>query len=113
MFRYMTWKTRGQQAADTEMSPETLSGKSTYRVGHFKDIPHAWNSGRHTKANYRVSEDSKQVHGVREANGNVKTIPAYFDVLIFESTTTDVFQKSNSEKRLTHIWNQSWENCFK
>ncbi len=109
----MTWKTRGQQAADDEMSPETLNGKSTYRVGHFKDIPHAWNSGRHTKASYRVSEDPKQVHGVREANGNVKTIPAYFDILIFESTIVDVFQKSNSEKRFTYIWNQSWDNCLK
>lgn len=95
----MTWKTRGQQAADTEMSPETLNGKSTYRVGHFKDIPHPWNSGRHTKANYRVSEDPKQVHGVSEANTYVKSIPAHFNILIFLSTTIDVFQKSNGNKR--------------
>lgn len=101
----MTWKTRGQQAADAEMSPKTLNGKSTYRVGHFKDIPHSWNSGRHTKANYRVSEDPKQVHGVKEANGNVKTITTYSDILIFSSSTVDNNDGRVYFKRLAQIWN--------
>lgn len=51
MLGYVTWKTRGQEAADVQPSRKPLNAKSTYRVGHFKDIPHAWNSGRHTKAN--------------------------------------------------------------
>lgn len=66
MLGYVTWKTRGQQAADVQPSRKTLNAKSTYRVGHFKDIPHAWNSGRHTKECQRIPNRST------EANSNIK-----------------------------------------
>lgn len=63
MFNPVTWKQQkkkkgqGKEPDRNSTSSPLCSREGTYRVGHFKDIPHAMHSGRNTFPKSRAPEE--------------------------------------------------------